>query len=431
VFKALPRALRPICRAASSSVGQFVGAPTSEILPELKFWLPNQDHLPPILPTFRPIDDLGCVVPGGEGGLPELSQETALAMQETMLKVSEFDRIFNDAQRQGRISFYLTSRGEEACAVGSCAALESKDWILPQYRELGAALWRGFTYEEIANQTCSNALDPASGRQMPLHIGSREKRLLTISSPLGTQCPQAAGVAFGMKVSGKKEVALTYFGEGCASEGDVPSAFNIAAVHRCPTVFFCRNNGYAISTNAADQYTSDGIAPRGLAFGMPSIRVDGNDILAVYAATRAARELSLSEGRPVLIEAMTYRVGTHSTSDDDSKYRTQQSPAAGWDSERAYWEARSPIIRFGRYLQAKGWYSAQLEEELRRTARRNAIAALNAAQEVDKPGYDHLFTDVYDTLPWMLAEQRAQLKAHVLKYEQHYGDVLSRVQGMA
>jgi len=122
--------------------------------------------------------------------------------------------------------------------------------------------------------------------------------------------------------------------------------------------------------------------------------------------------------------------GTHSTSDDDSKYRTQASPAPGWDSELAYWESRSPIIRFGRYLQTRGWYSPQREEELRRTARREAILALNEAQQVDKSNYDHLFTDVYDTLPWMLSEQRNQLKAHVLKYEEHYTDVIWRVTGM-
>ena len=120
----------------------------------------------------------------------------------------------------------------------------------------------------------------------------------------------------------------------------------------CPTIFFCRNNGYAISTHTDDQYKSDGIAPRGVAFGMPSIRVDGNDIFAVYAATQEARRLGIEENKPTMIEGMSYRINSHSTSDDDSKYRTAESPEEGWDSERAYWEARSPIIRFGRYLQA-------------------------------------------------------------------------------
>lgn len=155
-----------------------------------------------------------------------------------------------------------------------------------------------------------------------------------------------------------------------------------AQVHGCPAIFFCRNNGYAISTNARDQYVSDGIAPRGLAFGLPTVRVDGNDLLAVYAATQRAREIAMSEvsrysayramklliptlisqEKPCLIEAMTYRIGAHSTSDDDSKYRTAASPETGWDSERAYWESRSPIIRFGRWMQVS-WNSVASEAQ--------------------------------------------------------------------
>ena len=203
-----------------------------------------------------------------------------------MVRVSEFDKIFNDAQRQGRISFYMTSRGEEACSVGSAAALEENDWLLPQYREIGAFFWRGFSFTDVANQLCSNGRDLAHGRQLPLHVGSRKHHALYVKSTLGTQIPHAAGVAFAMKQQRRQQVSIAYFGEGSASEGDVPSGFNIASVHRTPTIFFCRNNGYAISTGVQDQYRGDGIAPRGLAYGMTSVRVDGNDLLAVIAATR-------------------------------------------------------------------------------------------------------------------------------------------------
>jgi len=167
------------------------------------------------------------------------------------------------------------------------------------------------------------------------------------------------------------------------SNAQVPSAFNIAAVHGCPTIFFCRNNGYAISTNASEQYSSDGVAPRGFAYGMPTIRVDGNDLLAVYAATAAARAIGAEQGRPTLVEAMTYRVGAHSTSDDDSKYREPSAPEEGWDDERSYWEARSPIVRFGRYLHQRGCFSGADEERMRRALRKEAIAALSAAEEAD------------------------------------------------
>jgi len=237
-----------------------------------------------------------------------------------------------------------------------------------------------------------------------------------VKSTLGTHCPHAAGAGHALKLMGKGQVTLAYFGEGSASEGDVASALNIAAVHGAPTIFLCRNNGYAISTGTHDQYCGDGVAPRGVAFGMPAVRVDGNDPLAVYAAVRRARAIALREGQPSIIEAMTYRIGAHSTSDDDSKYRNPHAPEPGWDSERAYWEARSPIVRFGRYLTARGVYDGQREEELRKRARKDAIRALNAAQKVGKPHTRHLFTDVFDTNPWMIREQEEALMDHMRKY---------------
>jgi 2-oxoisovalerate dehydrogenase E1 component alpha subunit len=227
-----------------------------------------------------------------------------------------------------------------------------------------------------------------------------------------------------MKGRGEARVAITYFGDGTTSEGDFPSALNIAAVHGCPTIFFCRNNGYAISTSTKDQYASDGVAPRGPAYGLPSIRVDGNDLLAVVAATQRARAIALGEGRPVLIEAMTYRIGAHSTSDDDSKYRNPTSPEEGWDSERAYWEARAPIIRFGRWMHAKGWWSPQMEEDLRKACRKQAVESLNVASTAPKPATPQLFSDVYDELPWSLREQQAELEAHMRRYPEHYAQWL-------
>jgi len=281
------------------------------------------------------------------------------------------------------------------------------------------------TYDSIANQLCSNSLDPAHGRQLPLHVGSAALNIVYVKSTLATQCPHAAGVAYGLKREaasheGTPRVAICYFGEGTTSEGDFPSALNISAVHGCPTIFFCRNNGYAISTSTADQYAGDGIAPRGVAYGLPTIRIDGNDILAVLEATHAARRIALEEGRPVLIEAMTYRSGAHSTSDDDTKYRNPNSPEPGWDSERAYWEARSPIIRFGRYMNARGWWNPQMEEDLRRSSRKAAIASLNTATQYPKPTTATLFSDVYDELPRALEEQQRELLQHMERYPEHY-----------
>jgi 2-oxoisovalerate dehydrogenase E1 component alpha subunit len=150
---------------------------------------------------------------------------------------------------------------------------------------------------------------------MPVHYGSQDLNICTVSSPLCTQLPQASGAGYKYRINGENKIAVTYFGEGAASEGDFHPALNFASTLRCQTLFYCRNNMYAISTPIDDQYAGDGIAVRGMSYGMPTIRVDGNDIFAIYHATQKAREIILREKRPCLIEAMSYRVGDHSTSD--------------------------------------------------------------------------------------------------------------------
>uniref|UniRef100_A0A7S0LCF9 2-oxoisovalerate dehydrogenase subunit alpha n=1 Tax=Coccolithus braarudii TaxID=221442 RepID=A0A7S0LCF9_9EUKA len=411
---------RHFTTAASTSPG-WVGAPNSKVTSKLHFYYPHRDETPPCYPSYRLIDDDGVPLEGAV--LPDIPDEMCIRMQETMVRVNEFDKVFNDAQRQGRLSFYFTNRGEEACSVGSGAALHDRDWVWPQYRELGATFWRGYSIEAAADQCCHNEKDRTKGRQLPMHIGSADLNLMYVKSNLGQQVPAANGAAYAMKLMKKDRCAITYFGEGCAQEGDISSALNIAAVHGCPTIFFCRNNGYAISTHTDDQYASDGIVPRGVAFGMPAIRIDGNDLLAVYAATQRAREIAIKEGRPTLIEAMTYRIGAHSTSDDDSKYRRSESPDPAFANERAFWEARSPIIRFGRYLESRGLWSAEREEELRKVERARTIKALNDAEKVPQPHPRDLFTDVYDEPNWLLEMQQAQLKDHLQRYASHYPDM--------
>jgi 2-oxoisovalerate dehydrogenase E1 component alpha subunit len=247
--------------------------------------------------------------------------DTLKRMYRTMVQLNEMDKILYDAQRQGRISFYMTSYGEEATHIGSASALEADDVIFGQYREAGVLMWRGFTLDEFAHQCFSSGHDVGKGRQMPVHYGSRRLNFQTISSPLGTQLPQAAGAAYALKRAGRKNIVMCYFGEGAASEGDFHVALNMAGTLSCPVVFFCRNNGYAISTPVREQYKGDGIAARGIAYGLPTIRVDGNDLLAVHDATALARERALKDNTPVVIEAMTYRGGHHSTSDDSTRYR--------------------------------------------------------------------------------------------------------------
>lgn len=236
---------------------------------------------------------------------PKLSKDTLIKMYKDMTLLNVMDKILYESQRQGRISFYMTNYGEEATHIGSAAALKTEDVVYGQYREAGVLMWRGFTLTQFMDQCYGNVADAGKGRQMPVHYGCKELNFLTISSPLATQMPQAVGAAYALK--GKNKVVIVYFGEGAASEGDAHAAFNFAATLECPVIFFCRNNGYAISTPTSDQYRGDGIAGRGPSYGIHTLRVDGNDVFAVYNATLKAKEHALAKSKPVLIEAMTYR----------------------------------------------------------------------------------------------------------------------------
>lgn len=175
----------------------------------------------------------------------------------------------------------MSSFGEGACIVGSAAALDKEDWVYTQYREQGAHVWRGFTIDQVINQCIGNSMDQGKGRQMPIHYGSKELHNITVSSPLTTQVPQAAGTGYAFRTAGESKVCAVYLGEGAASEGDFPTALNFAATLRSQTLFLCRNNKYAISTPSTDQYVSDGVISRAIAYGIASSRVDGNDAVAV------------------------------------------------------------------------------------------------------------------------------------------------------
>src|SRR5690554_6778556 len=210
--------------------------------------------------TFRVLDESGRLI--NESCQPDLSKEECVKIYKAMVTTRILDERMLAAQRQGRISFYMQSTGEEAASVGAAAALQGSDMIMAQYREQGALIYRGFGLDKMMNQLLGNAEDDAKGRQLPVHYGSSDFNYMTISSPLATQIPQAAGFAYGQKLAGNKSCTLCFFGEGAASEGDFHAGLNMASVHETPVIFFCRNNGYAISTPSCEQYASDGIAPR-------------------------------------------------------------------------------------------------------------------------------------------------------------------------
>lgn len=371
------------------------------------------------VPCYRVLDERGTVI-NKDYDEKTLSNDELVTMYETMSQLNVMDQIFYDVQRQGRISFYMTHYGEEASLIGSAAALRPTDIVYGQYREAGVLMWRGFSLQEFTNQLLSTQHDLGKGRQMPVHYGCRALNFHTISSPLATQIPQAAGAAYALKrnlAMGKTDAAditVSYFGDGAASEGDFHAALNFAATLDCPIVFFCRNNGYAISTPTAEQYRGDGIAARGPGYGIPTVRVDGNDLLAVHQVTQRARAMAADHNKPVLIEAMTYRGGHHSTSDDSSRYRE--------GTEIDFWSDNlNPLTRTRAYLEQRGCWDQDKEDAFRAKARKDVLTCMDNAEKNAKfPAVSQLFTDVYDKPTPAQLEQQASLHAHVAKYADKY-----------
>ncbi|KAK6924263.1 Dehydrogenase, E1 component [Dillenia turbinata] len=376
--------------------------------PEMKFEAESSEQC---VPCYRILDDNGQ--PIAHSNFIELSEDVAVKMYINMLTLQIMDTTFYEAQRQGRISFYVTSTGEEAITVASAAALRIDDVIFPQYREPGVLLWRGFTLQQFTNQLFGNKDDYGKGRQMPVHIGTNKLNYFTVASTIATQIPHAVGAAYSLRMDKKNACAVTYFGDGGTSEGDFHAALNFAAVTESPVIFICRNNGWAISTPVSDQFRSDGVVVKGRAYGVRSIRVDGNDALAIYNAVSAARKMAIEEHKPVLLEALTYRVGHHTTSDDSTKYR----PA----DEIEFWRTkRDPITRFRKWVQQNRWWSDEAESELRNNIRKQIVQAIQNAERLEKPSVTELFTDVYDALPLNLREQESSLRETVRRHPQDY-----------
>lgn len=392
---------------SDSEMSDFLGAKT-RYSDTLAFRYPEEESN---MKCFRLMN------PKGEFQIPDykipFDNDTLLKMYQCMSTTKAMDEVFYDAQRQGRIAFYMTNHGEEATQVGSAIALHDEDKIYAQYREAGVLMWRGFPLVRFADQLFANGNDTHKGRQMGAHYGSAEHNFFSISSPLGTQLPQATGSAYAIKREGSKLCVMCYIGEGACSEGDFHPALNFAATLECPVIFFCRNNGYAISTRVDEQYKGDGIAARGPGYGMHTIRVDGNDIFAVYEATKAARKIAVEKNKPVLIEAMTYRVGHHSTSDDSARYRDYD--------EIVFWmNERSPLIRFRILLERLGIWDAEKEENLTQNARQEVLKALIESENTKLPAVKDLWTDVYHDIPPFIQEQKEGLYAHLEEHGEMY-----------
>jgi pyruvate dehydrogenase E1 component alpha subunit len=318
-----------------------------------------------------------------------------------MLQTRLFDQKALMFQRQGRIGFYAPCTGQEATQVGAAYALGPNDWVTPAYRELGVALTRGFSIREIADQLYGNAKDTLKGRQMPCHYGSKKRRFVSGSSPIATEIPHAVGIAMAAKLMGDPVVAMPFFGDGATSEGDFHAGLNFAGVYKAPVVFVCQNNQWAISMPVSGQTASKTLAVKAEAYGFEGIRVDGNDLLAVFTVAKKAVEKARSGGGPTLIEAYTYRFGPHSTADDPTRYRQEEEVKA--------WMERDPIKRFRLYLVKRGLWDDKEDEELRTKLDEEITRTLKEAEKVPPPSLESLFTDVYSDMPWNLSDEYEEL----------------------
>jgi pyruvate dehydrogenase E1 component alpha subunit len=344
----------------------------------------------------------------GDGSLdpaydPGLTDEEVRTLYRHLVETRQLDERFVQLQRQGRIGFHVGSLGEEAAILGSAWAMRKQDWLFPCYREFGAALMRGLTLQTLCDNMFGNANDTVKGRQMPCHYTCRAVGWASVSSPVGTQITHAVGAAWAAKIQREDAASLVYFGDGATSSSDFHSGLNFAGVFRLPVVFLCRNNGWAISVPVERQTATRTFAEKAVAYGIPGVRVDGNDLFAVVAVTRAAIARGMRGEGPTLIEAITYRMGGHSTSDDPNRYRETEAVEA--------WAGRDPIERVKRYLVQRGAWSDAADAELRADIDARFRECVAAAERTPAPALETMFEDVYAKVPWHLAEQRAELVA--------------------
>ncbi|WP_375483687.1 pyruvate dehydrogenase (acetyl-transferring) E1 component subunit alpha [uncultured Mycobacterium sp.] len=328
----------------------------------------------------------------------DLPAETLCWLYETMVVTCELDMEFVNLQRQGELALFASCRGQEAAQVGAAACLRKTDWLFPQYRELGVFIVRGIPPGHVG-----------AAWRGTWHGGLEftKKCCAPISVPVGTHALHAVGAAMAAQRLGEDSLAVAFVGDGATSEGDVHEALNFAAVFQAPCVFYVQNNQWAISVPVDKQTAAPSIAHKAIGYGMPGIRVDGNDVLACYAVMAEAAARARAGGGPTLIEAVTYRLGPHTTSDDPTRYRTQE--------EVEHWSALDPIPRYRAYLQGQGMWTQRLEERVAARSKRlraELREAVFAAPDVD---VDEVFNTVYAETTPALEVQRQQLRAELAR----------------
>lgn len=354
---------------------------------------------------IRVLDDDDKAVGDWASDIPD---DLLLRAMHAMLKTRAYDARMLIAQRQKKTSFYIQCLGEEAIAIGQTLALRDGDMHFPTYRQQGILIAKQLPLVELMCQVLSNAADPLKGRQLPIMYSYREHGFFSISGNLTTQYIQAVGWAMASAIKGDTKIAAAWVGDGATAEGDFHAALTFAQVYRAPVILNVVNNQWAISTfQAIAGGENTTLATRGVGYGIPSVRVDGNDFLAVYAVSRWAAERARSNLGPTLIEWVTYRAGPHSTSDDPSKYR----PA----DDAQHFPLGDPIERLKKHLIVRGLWSEEKHEQVRAELDAEMSAALKEAEthgalgSDNRPGAADMFEDVYKEMPEHLRRQRQQL----------------------
>jgi 2-oxoisovalerate dehydrogenase E1 component alpha subunit len=368
---------------------------------------PASDTRELVYGLVRVLDEDGAAVGPWD---PRLDPETLRRMLRDMMTVRTYDDRMYRAQRQGKTSFYMKSTGEEAVAVAAAHAVDRDDIFFPTYRQQGLLVARGYPLVKMMCQVYSNKGDPLKGRQLPIMYSDREHGFFSISGNLATQYPQAVGWAMASAIKGDSRIAAAWIGDGATAEGDFHNAVTFAGVYRAPVILNVVNNQWAISTFAGiagGELTT--FAARAVGYGIAGLRVDGNDALAVYAATRWAADRARANLGPTLIELFTYRVEGHSTSDDPTAYRPQNAGAK--------WPLGDPIVRLRQHLVALGEWDDERDAALQEELSAEVRAAQREAEKLGTLGSGHwddvdsMFADVFEELPWHLREQRDFAKA--------------------
>jgi pyruvate dehydrogenase E1 component alpha subunit len=319
---------------------------------------------------------------------PDFSDEEVQEIYRKMLFLRSADIRALALQRQGRFGTYAPYQGQEAAQMGSAMALEKNDWVFPSFREMAVFYIRGVSLKNVFIYWMGNEM----GQRFP-----EDTFMFPISIPVGSHPLHAVGAAWAAKLQGERIVTAAYFGDGGTSEGDVHEAMNFAGVFQTPTLFICQNNQYAISVPRKIQTAAKTLAQKAVAYGFNGIQVDGNDIFAMYAATKEARETAVSGGGPTLIEAVTYRFGPHTTADDPTKYRKEE--------EVEEWRPLDPLTRLQKYLQGKGLWNEEQEEEIKNEAAAEVDRIVDEAENFPEPVPEDIFQYTFETMTPNLREQ--------------------------